>query len=69
MNTEPKPPKRTRLQRRLISGLWFVAIMGTLAIAATRPYIGFFVALGVIGLSIVFPGEGDCATVKSEENE
>ena len=69
MNAEPKPAKRTRLQRRLISGLWFLAIMGTLAIAAARPYIGFLVGLGVIGLSIVFPAEGDCAAPKSGKSK
>jgi hypothetical protein len=55
-------PRFNKIWRRLISAVWFVAITGTLALAGAKPLLGFPVALGLIFLSIVFPGNNSCAT-------
>lgn len=53
--------RRVPWTRRAISAVWFVAIAGTLFVAAVEPLLGLPVALGLIFLSIVFPGESSCA--------
>ena len=64
MNVEPRrsypSAKSAKLRRRLISAVWFVAIMGTVGLAGANPLLGFPVALGLIFLSIIFPGENPC---------
>ena len=64
MNVEPRhsypSAKSGKLRRRLISTVWFVAITGTVGLAGANPLLGFPVALGLIFLSIVFPGENPC---------
>ena len=53
----------------MISLLWFVAIIGTVGLAGAEPLIGFPVALALIGLSIVFPGENECGNVEGDYRE
>lgn len=73
MNVEPTfraaPPRSGKVRRRLISVAWFVAIICTVSLAGAMPLVGFPVALGLIFLSIVFPGENPCATGDPNEHE
>ena len=61
-----RPKTRPSLRSLAISSAWFVAILGTLALAVAEPLLGFPVGLGLIFLSILFPGENPCGGGKDE---
>lgn len=58
-----------RSRRRAVSALWFVAIIVTVGLAGANPLLGFPVAVGLIFLSIVFPSDRECDTVKSDSED